>query len=293
MAYQDFKNQMLARTVGLDIDGSGDFDCVDIAKAYALNLYGNFTTIIGYGNAVDLWGKISETYFTKIANNPADPNQLPLQGDIMVFGATPKVGYTNQYNNPYGHIGVCDAVNGSGYTLLQQASGTGNKPWLQYQPWNFRPCLGWYRPKAVSNPTPQGGVDIMNQEAGTELYRTALFREPESPAGASQWNGQSPAVALRAVRGAEWQLLKGRLQSYDTLQAQVAELSARPTKAELEAVVQTANTERDKIAVLETALAEEKAKPPVTITVTTPVDEKVVVQNILVRFWNSLFKKVN
>lgn len=132
--------------------------------------------------------------------------------------------------------------------------------------------------------------DIMNQEAGTELYRTALFREPESTAGASQWNGQTPAQALRAVRGAEWQSIKGRLDAYATLQSQVAELSSRPTKAELEAVVQTANQERDKIAVLETALAEEKAKPPVTIEVTTPVDEKVVVTNWFKKLWDKLFQ---
>lgn len=136
---------------------------------------------------------------------------------------------------------------------------------------------------------------LMNQEAGTELYRTALFREPESTAGASQWNGQTPAQALRAVRGAEWQAIKGRLQAYDTLQAQVAELSARPTKDELQAVIQTANAERDKVAVLEKALADEKAKPPVTITVTTPVDEKAVVEGTIKRawnrFWNSLFNK--
>jgi len=112
-------------------------------------------------------------------------------------------------------------------------------------------------------PITQG--DVMNQEAGTELYRTALFREAESPAGASQWNGQTPAQALRAVRGAEWQSIKGRLDAYATLQAKVAELSARPTKDELQTLVQTANTERDKVALLETQLAEEKAKPPVEV----------------------------
>lgn len=131
---------------------------------------------------------------------------------------------------------------------------------------------------------------VMNQEAGTEMYRTALHREAESAAGASQWNGQTPAQALRAARGAEWQAQDAKLKAYDTLQAQVAELSTRPTKAELEAVVQTANTERDKVAALEAALAEEKAKPPVTIEVTTPVDEKKVVQNWLVKLWNRLFK---
>lgn len=260
MAYADFKAAMLARTTGLDIDGSGDFDCVDIAKAYAQNLFGTYSGIVGYGNAVDLWGNINETYFTKIANDPKDPNQLPLQGDIMVFGATPKLGYTNQYDNPFGHIGVCDSANSSGYTLLQQSSGTGKKPWLQYQPWNFRPTLGWYRPKQV---TTQG--DTMNQEAGTEMYRTVLHREPESAAGASQWNGQTPAAALRAVRGAEWQILDNKLKAYDTLQAQVAELSNRPTKAEYETLVSTINAAKDTAASLEAQLAAEKAKPPVEV----------------------------
>lgn len=127
--------------------------------------------------------------------------------------------------------------------------------------------------------------DIMNTEAGTEMYRTALHRDPESIAGASQWNGQTPAAALRAARGAEWQIIDNKLKAYDTLQAQVAELSSRPTKDELQAVVQTANTERDKVAALEAQLAAEKAKPPVTITVTTPVDEKVVVIGFFKKLW--------
>lgn len=137
---------------------------------------------------------------------------------------------------------------------------------------SFIPPADWLAGKYQNN-----GGQIMNQEAGAELYRTALFREPESTAGASQWNGQTPAQALRAVRGAEWQAIKGRLQAYDALQAKVAELSARPTKDELQAVVQTANTERDKVAVLEKALAEEKAKPPTKIEV---VVEKEVIKEV-------------
>jgi hypothetical protein len=128
---------------------------------------------------------------------------------------------------------------------------------------------------------------VMNNESGTEMYRTVFHREPEQGASVGQWNGQTPAQALIAARGAEWQAQDSKLKAYDTLQAKVAELSARPTKDELQAVIQTANAERDKVAVLEKQLAEEKAKPPVT----TPVDEKAVVQNVLVRFWNSLFKK--
>jgi len=109
------------------------------------------------------------------------------------------------------------------------------------------------------------GEQVMNQEAGTEMYRTALHREAESTAGAGQWNGQTPAVALRAVRGAEWQIIDNKLKAYDTLQAQVAELSSRPTKANYETLVQTLNTAKDTATSLETKLAEEKAKPPVEV----------------------------
>jgi septal ring factor EnvC (AmiA/AmiB activator) len=109
--------------------------------------------------------------------------------------------------------------------------------------------------------------DTMNTEAGTENYRTALHREPESVAAASQWNGMTPAQALRSVRGTEWQIQDSKLKAYDTLQAQVAELSSRPTKAELETVVQTLNDTKNTVASLEQQLEAEKAKPPVQIPV--------------------------
>lgn len=122
---------------------------------------------------------------------------------------------------------------------------------------------------------------IMDTNDGIAKYRTSLFREPESTAAASQWNGMKPSVADDKLRTTpEWQANAAKLKAYDALQSQVAELSSRPTKAELEAVIQTANQERDKIAVLETALAEEKAKPPVTIEVTHEVTKEVeVVKN--------------
>lgn len=164
MAYADFKTQMLARTTGLDIDKSGDFDCVDMPKAYAEHLFPGvgWVTLVGYGDAKDLWGRINENYFTKIPNDPKDPNQLPQPGDIMVFDKTPIPGYSNTFDNPYGHVGVCDSADKSGYTLLQQSSGTGKKPWLAYAAWNYRRCLGWYRPKQINNPASQPkGVNEM------------------------------------------------------------------------------------------------------------------------------------
>ena len=87
----------------------------------------------------------------------------------------------------------------------------------------------------------------MNNESGTELYRTGLFREPENATVAGQWNGQPPEQALRAVRGAEWQSIKARLEAYPKLEKAVSDL--------------------------QTALINEKNKPPEKVIETT---EKIV-----------------
>jgi len=245
--------------------------------------YGYFGKHAGYDYGVVKWavrapeaGQIINVY----------PNRATLDGGNIVE-------LRGVYTHRFLHLDSINVVYGQWVTEGQQLAVTGNTGNVAYHLHHDvrKNGTGWTDSYANYYDWEQLiKGDIMNQEAGTELYRTALFREPESPAGASQWNGQSPAQALRAVRGAEWQSIKGRLDAYATLQSQVAELSTRPTKAELEAVVQTANQERDKIAVLETALAEEKAKPPVTIEVTTPVDEKAVVTNWFKKLWNKLFQ---
>lgn len=112
-----------------------------------------------------------------------------------------------------------------------------------------------YPPSLVDEPFNK--EETMNNEAGAEMYRTVLHREPENPAVTGQWNGQSPAQALRAVRGAEWQSIAARLKNYANLEKQVAELSARPTKAELEAVVAQFNAANAKVKELEAKTSED------------------------------------
>jgi len=100
---------------------------------------------------------------------------------------------------------------------------------------------------------PSKGV-IMDTNAGRELYRTGLFREPEndSAGSAAQWNGRPPADAIRVLRDSpEWQANAARLKAYDTLAKQVSELSTRPTKAELDAVVTNLKLSQEKVAELE------------------------------------------
>lgn len=95
---------------------------------------------------------------------------------------------------------------------------------------------------------------IMDTNAGRELYRTGLFREPEndSAGSAGQWNGRTPADALKVLRDApEWQMNARKVKDYDVLAKQVQELSARPTKAELEAITNQLKASADRVAELE------------------------------------------
>lgn len=153
--YTDFKARVLAgKTV------VGDGECVSLvvnnSAAYIEALFPNvnWTLIIPPVPDARLMAGKTNQYVTWIKNDVNDPNQLPQQGDIMVFDGTPKAGYTNTFNNPYGHTGICDSADPSGYNLLQQNSPAyRNVPNVKYFPWKFRPCLGWLRPN-LSAPAP-------------------------------------------------------------------------------------------------------------------------------------------
>lgn len=158
MIYKDFRTSVLtpAKVVG---DGQCVSLVVNNSNAYIESLYPgvNWTTIIPpVVGAKDMANK-SNSYLQWIANDHNNPNQVPVQGDIMVFDATPETGYTNTFNNPYGHTGICDSADSTGYNLLQQNSPTsGAAANIKFYPWKFRPCLGWYRPLTPNTaPTPE------------------------------------------------------------------------------------------------------------------------------------------
>jgi|SRR6185503_15269506 len=148
--YQQFKAAVLGKVVG---DGQCVSLIVNNPNAYIEHLYPGVTwtqIMAPVEGAKDLAGK-GNAYLEWIPNDHNDPNQLPHQGDIMVFDATPQAGYSNTYDNPYGHCGICDSANPSGFTLLQQnAPSTGQAVNATNYGWKFRPCIGWYRPQSPS-----------------------------------------------------------------------------------------------------------------------------------------------
>jgi hypothetical protein len=155
MSYATFKANVLGKHIG-------DSQCVALVvnnpQAWAEVLYPSvvwtniFAPVVG---ARQLFSDANPAYFTPIANDHNNPSQIPQQGDIMVFDATPHVGYTNTFVNPYGHTGLCDSADASGYNLLQQnAPASGAPVNVTHYAWNVRPCIGWLRPVVHSAPAP-------------------------------------------------------------------------------------------------------------------------------------------
>jgi len=134
---------------------------------------------------------------------------------------------------------------------------------------------------------------VMTPQEEADAYNTVLQRPMEH--GGSGRTGYKFIVDAKPELNAQRSANAAKSLAYETLQAQVAELSARPTKAELQAVVQTVNSERDKIAVLEAALVAEKANiktievvKEITKEVQIPVNEKEVVKGFFTKLWIKL-----
>jgi hypothetical protein len=154
--YTQFRANVLGRVIG---DGQCVSLVVNNSQAYVESLFPgvSWTSIIAPVPSAKLLAGKSNQYLEWIANDHNNASQVPQQGDIMVFDATPQAGYTNTFNNPDGHTGICDSANSSGYTLLQQNSPSSGSPAnLKTYPWKFRPCLGWYRPLLQGNQVAPG-----------------------------------------------------------------------------------------------------------------------------------------
>lgn len=191
MSYQDFKTRVMGKIIG-----SGQ--CVslidDNSQAYVEYLFPgvSWTSVLApVVGAKDLAGH-GNSYLQWIPNDHNNPNQVPEQGDIMVFDATPQTGYTNTYNNPYGHTGICDSADSNGFSLLQQnAPSSGQAVNVTHYGWKFRPCLGWYHPLTTAPahnpdpaPAPPAGAHTISLPATTGPWHLYPVGGPYSYAAA-------------------------------------------------------------------------------------------------------------
>lgn len=154
MAYAEWKKSVEGKS--LNVDGNNGAQCVDVVKSWSDYILGvSFTQTGLHGNAKDLFANASPVYYEKIINNHNDPGQLPVQGDIIVFAASPEAGYTSTYKNPYGHTAVVESA-GADLVLTQQDGSTSQSTVKTvHRPWKYTRVIGWLRPrtkKAVATP---------------------------------------------------------------------------------------------------------------------------------------------
>lgn len=154
MAYSEWKKSVEGKS--LNVDGNNGPQCVDVVKSWSDYVLGiSFTQTGLHGNAKDLFANASPVYYEKIVNNHNDPGQLPKQGDIIVFAASPEAGYTSRHYNPYGHTAVVESA-GADLVLTQQDGSTSQVTVKTvHRAWKYTRVIGWLRPrstKAVSAP---------------------------------------------------------------------------------------------------------------------------------------------
>lgn len=216
-----------------DTDGYYGAQCKDYANAYA----GFMGHPLKASNANATWTLAQDPYWQKLANTPTF---LPQPGDIVVWGAWS--------GNPYGHIGVVLDANLNSFRSVDQnwfnANSTVGSPAavVSHNYTNPR-VVGFLRPTYTTNSAPaQGDEMIVNADQATKIYKMLRPNGGGSPGEIDGTAGKRTfANFLNDAQGeinARDTALRNQDARLNELQAQVNDLSARPTKAEVEALKQ-------------------------------------------------------
>lgn len=169
----------------IDVDKAYGDQCVDVVLYLAQKYFPGvaWQILIPVVPSAKLLGSHhNDKYFEWIPNDHNNPNQLPIQGDFLVFDATPQAGYSNQTKNPDGHTGPLDSCDTDGYTLLMQdGSNPSGVAFLQHQSWKFRPCLGWLRPRLAATAKPAPAKPVSKPVAKPAAKQTITLPETTGP----------------------------------------------------------------------------------------------------------------
>lgn len=174
-AYQDFKTEWTGRRI--DYDHVYGFQCVDLILQFVYEKYGLATGV--WGNAIDYWQRPAPALLSKfdlVAGTAAQ------QGDIVVLNGLS--------GNPFGHIGLCDHVDGSGIWLLEQnatgdGTGLGRSAIGVYRAIPLSRVAGLLRPKAAAVPVPppapaRSTVTLPGSAQSWRLYRVGSGLRPNT-----------------------------------------------------------------------------------------------------------------
>ena len=117
----------------LDFDGIYPGECVDVIKAYMVEVLGMLPV---KGNAIDYWTDIPG--FKKIKKGLFN---YPKPGDIIIW---------NKKISPYGHIAIVNWVRTFDVGCFEQNFPVGSP--CHYQTHNYKNVIGWLEPQLVSIP---------------------------------------------------------------------------------------------------------------------------------------------
>ena len=135
----------------INYDGAFGNQCMDVYRQYCKEL--GLTQSPGVNGAKDVWNTFRKEDFTQIVNTPTG---VPQKGDVVIWG----VGI-----GTFGHIAIFDRGDTNSFTSFDQNYpvqgyidtkgnhiGTGV---CHFQNHSYTGVLGWLRPKATVQPTPQ------------------------------------------------------------------------------------------------------------------------------------------
>lgn len=235
MTLSEFSAWALSQGTVCKTDGTFCGECVSLINQYLSKVHGINAGAWGHAKS---WGSSSNPirqWFTPV--NTSQP------GDIGV-----------DVNGTYGHIWVYQAN-----TILEQNGRVARKVTISPD----RNASVILRPKSGMPQAPQGGQDVINADQVKDLYRVFLGREA-SQGEANSWVGDWGRAFYQikdSPEGKAYQVkLAAEKAAAEALKKQVAELSTRPTKAELQAALDATKDAQDKVAEATKALEEERAK---------------------------------
>ncbi len=243
MNLESFKNWALAQgQVGNPTSAAGQLflgQCVSLVQQYINKVYGIPWQARGHAKDWPTNGNVL-SYFDRVSS--------PQPGDIGVSGPTS--------TNPYGHIWIYLPNN----QILEQNGRTALRVTVSPN----RPAMAILRRKGtVVNQPPQG--DIMITENDRDPIRVIssevkgwdfdqVHKGTWDAREVNAWKGRpwKDFIMQGWAEGAGWRAVRQqKMRDYDVLAKQVSELSTRPTKAELDAVVTNLKLSQEKVSELE------------------------------------------
>lgn len=250
--FNDFFNQFNGRFV--DFDGAYGAQCFDLVNKWSVALgYRPFGGLYASG----IYNQPQGNYM----QIPNSPSAVPRAGDIIVWN--------NRYGGGYGHTAIATGEGDTNsFVSFDQNYPTGSV--AKKVRHSYDGVIGWLRPNKLNGSNGSVGINdmitpqdrdnlrIINSEVkGWDFNRvhTGQYDDREVQA----WTGKSWNQFIQEGwrEGEAWRHMRNqKLADYDKLSAQVSELKANPTKAELQAVIDQLSASQVKNKELEDKIAQ-------------------------------------